>query len=98
MNINESRCGTFAGKATHRPTILWLLVYPDGSDTGTEHSRYFDVTSELMSIESVESEVLDRLRSAREYEWDMTDEDMWVRENAPEIAKELGFKINRIVR
>ena len=96
---SKSLCGTLAGSPTYRtPVVTYLVIYPDGSDTGTEHSRYLDVSSELMEIPNVYHEVMEQLRGAREIDWNRDDERQWVKENSPEVAKQLGFRINKTVR
>lgn len=96
--MNGFKCGTAAGPAQSRPLVLWQVVSPEGEAIGETHSRYLDTAAELMEIQSVANEVHDRMRAAREMNWDRDDENMWVRENAPEVAKSLGYRINRITR
>lgn len=96
--MNKQLCGTIAGPVKSRTMVFWQVIYPDGYSTDTLHSKYLDVSQELMEIAQVYNETMDRLRGARSPDWDKDDERMWVRENSPEVAKSMGYQINKVMR
>lgn len=94
----QVKCGTAAGPTRHRPITFYQLLAPTGEQIGLDHARLSEVSATAMEIEQIANEVHDQMRGAREFNWTSEDEDNWVRENAHQIAKTLGYRVNRVLR
>jgi hypothetical protein len=95
MNVQQTM---IAKKSAHRPTPFWFIITPDGDDTGIEHSRVSDVIAELMCIDTVSNEVYDTLRGQEGFDWSEEDRQDWIWRNCADIAKTLGYRINKVLR
>jgi hypothetical protein len=89
---------TYEMKSKHRPSVFWFIQTPEGEDSGLEHSRISDVICELMCIDAVSNEVYDTLRGQEGFDWSEEDRQDWIWRNCADIAKKLGYRINKVLR